>query len=343
VTRKSARGHSKNIRTSSCKESREALEQPGETLRALFFGSDEFALDSLELLMESRHPLVGVVGKPDRPAGRGLRPFPTAVVEKARGMPLDVWQPESLDEAELSGIVKERQWDVGVVVAYGGLIPVWLLSLPPFGFVNVHPSLLPRYRGAAPVERAIMNGASITGVTTIKMNERLDAGDILLHREERIYDDDTAATLRQRLARTGASLLLDTLDGLEDGSIEGVLQEEDKATEAPPIRSEEGNIDWREPEESLDRLVRALNPEPGAYTFFRGKRIKIWLTRVTDVPQGNEPGTIQNTGKEGFLVNTGTSCLQPILLQPEGKSRMGDAEFSRGQRITSGESFTREP
>lgn len=312
-------------------------------MKALFFGSDEFALDSLVELAESRHQLAGVVGKPDRPSGRGLKPVPTPVVERARGMSLDIWQPERLEKAELSGVFSVTGWDVGVVVAYGGLIPAWLLSLPASGFVNVHPSLLPRYRGAAPVERAIMNGASITGITTIRMNERLDAGDILLHREEPIFDDDTAGTLRQRLARAGATLLLKTLDGLEDGNIEGVPQEEEKVTLAPPIKNEECSIDWRQPSEQLDRLVRALNPEPGAYTFFRGRRIKVWSTRVTDVPQEDEPGTIQNMGKEGFLVNTGSSCLQPVLLQPEGKSRMGAAEFSRGQRITIGESFTREP
>lgn len=327
----------------SCKESRGALEEPGETLRVLFFGSDEFALDPLAQLAESRHLLVGVVGKPDRPSGRGLKPLPTPVVDKARCMSLAVWQPERLEEARLREVISGHEWDVGVVVAYGGLIPACLLAMPPFGFVNVHPSLLPRYRGAAPVERAIMNGASITGITTFKMNERFDAGDILLHREEPIYEDDTAGTLRQRLGCMGATLLVETLDGLEMGSIEAVPQEEEKATAAPPIKSEEGNIDWRQPAENLDRLVRAFNPEPGAYTFFRGKRIKIWSTRVTDVPQENEPGAIQNMGKEGFLVNTGSSCLQTVLLQPEGKSRMGAAEFSRGQRITSSESFTREP
>lgn len=312
-------------------------------MRVLFFGSDEFALDSLARLAESSHLLVGVVGKPDRPSGRGLKALPTPVVDRARRMSLSVWQPECLAESGLTEVINAHEWDVGVVAAYGGLIPEWLLSLPHFGFMNVHPSLLPRYRGAAPIERAIMNGASITGVTTFKMNERLDAGDILLHEEEPIYEDDTAGTLRQRLARIGAALLVDTLDSLEAGSVEAVPQEEDRATEAPPIKSEEGNIDWRQPAESLDRLVRALNPEPGAYTYFRGKRIKMWSTRITDVPQENEPGTIQNMGKEGFLVNTGSNCLRPVLLQPEGKSRMGDAEFSRGQRITSGESFTREP
>ena len=312
-------------------------------MRVLFFGSDEFALDSLVRLAESRHLLVGVVGKPDRPSGRGLRPLPTPVVEKAREMSLAVRQPERLEEAGLSEAVNGHVWDVGIVTGYGGLIPGWLLSLPPFGFVNVHPSLLPRYRGAAPVERAIMNGASITGVTTIKMDEKIDAGDILLHQEEPIYEDDTAFTLRQRLSRIGATLLLRTLDGIEAGTIEAVPQEEHKATDAPPIKNEEANIDWRQPAENLDRLVRALNPEPGAYTFFRGKRVKIWSTRVTDVPQEDEPGTLRNMGKEGFLVNTESTCLQPILLQPEGKLRMGAAEFSRGQRITGGESFTREP
>lgn len=312
-------------------------------MKLIIFGSDTFACESLELLIKSRHEVAGVVGKPDSPSGRGLKPVPTPVVAFARGCSFPVWQPETLREGEFPNEILELDWDAGVVVAYGGLIPVWLLERTPPGFVNLHPSLLPRYRGAAPVERALMNGASITGVTTIKMNERLDAGDILMHKEEPIYDEDTAGTLERRLAHLGAGLLVETLDELEAGRLVPVEQEEDKATEAPPVRVEEGNIDWSQPAEKIDRLVRAFNPSPGAFTFFRGKRIKIWAARLTDVPQEDEPGTLENMGKEGFLVNTGGNCLQTVLLQPEGKAKMGAAEFSRGQRILTGERFTREP
>lgn len=237
----------------------------------------------------------------------------------------------------------DLEWEAGVVVAYGGLIPGWLLEARPRGFINLHPSLLPRYRGAAPVERALMNGANITGVTTIRMNERLDAGDLLLHLEEPIYDDDTAGTLSKRLSSLGARLLVKTLEELDSGGIEAVPQEEDKVTFAPPVRSAEGNIDWGQPAEMIDRLVRSLDPDPGAFTFFRGRRLKIWSVRLTDVPPEDKPGTLMNMGKEGFLVNTGTNCVLVANLQPDGKPRMSAGEFSRGQRLLIAERFTREP
>lgn len=311
-------------------------------MKALFFGSDAFALPTLENLHKSRHRIVGVVGRPDQPSGRGLKVAATPVVEMARKMSLPLWQPECLDE-ELAGTLKDTGAEVGVVVAFGRLLSRHLLEIPPHGFINLHPSLLPRYRGAAPVERALMNGASITGVSTIRMNERLDAGDILLHREEPIYDEDDAGTLRERLAGIGAHLVPQTLDGLEAGEITPVPQEEDKATVAPPVRAAECNIDWGEPAEKIERLMRALSPEPGAYTFFRGRRVKIWSVHLTDVPPEDDPGTIMNMGKEGFLVNTGTNCLQAVTVQPEGKPRMSSGEFSRGQRLLIAERFTVEP
>ncbi len=309
-------------------------------LIVIFFGSDDFALEPLNALIASRHEVVGVVGRPDRPAGRGLKPLSTAVVAKAKALNLQLWQPESLSEDSLAPTLGEVSWDAGVVAAYGGLVPKWLLEFPRFGFINLHSSLLPRYRGAAPVERALMNGASITGVTTMHINERLDAGDILLHQETPVNEGDTAGTLRERLSHMGAHLLVETLDGIEERNIEPVAQDEDKATDAPSLTPGEGDIDWEQPAERIDRLVRALDPAPGAYTFFRGKRLKIWSVQVTDVPPEAEPGTLMNMGKEGFLVNTGTSCIRVVTVQPEGRQRMSAGEFSRGQRLLIGERFT---
>lgn len=313
-------------------------------MRLIFFGSDSFAVPSLERLDAcAGHSVEAVVGRPDAPAGRGLRTGPTPLVQKARELSLEVIQPERLDRATFSATADTVQWDAGVVVAYGALIPRWLLDVPARGFVNLHPSLLPRYRGAAPVERALMNGASITGVTTIMMNERLDAGGILMHEEEPIYEDDTTGKLKERLAAIGARGLEKTLDALEADGVEPVPQEEDKATYAPSVASVEGNIDWSLPAESVDRMVRALNPSPGAFTYFRGKRAKIWSARPTEVPPEDRPGTLMNMGKEGFLVNTGTDCVQVVTIQPEGKSRMSAGEFSRGSRLLIGERFTSEP
>ncbi len=312
-------------------------------MEIIFFGSDSFALEPLERLIASGHVLVGVVGRPDRPVGRGLKESATPVVARARELDLRIWQPESLSETSFGATARDAEWDAGVVVAYGGFIPRWLLDIPPMGFVNLHPSLLPRYRGAAPIKRALMNGASITGATTIQVNERLDAGDIMMHTEVPIADDDTAGTLSRRLGHLGAKLLIDTIYKLEGGTLEPVPQEEDKATSAPALLPDEGNVDWSLPAEKIDRLVRALDPEPGAYTFFRGKRVKLWSVQVTDVPPEDEPGTLMNMGKEGFLVNTGTACLRVVSVQPEGKHRMSAGEFSRGQRLLVAERFTGSP
>lgn len=311
-------------------------------MRTLFFASDAFAIEPLEAVLASRHEILAFLGRPDRPSGRGQKTAATPAVERAREAGLAVLQPESLARKCLAPLLDKIEWDVGVVVAYGGLIPSWLLQTPRLGFVNVHPSLLPRLRGAAPIERAIMKGTSVTGVTTIQMSDELDAGDILLHIEVPLTEEDSTGTLRDRLAHAGARLLVATLDACEDGALEPVPQEEDKATYAPPIKPAEGQIDWSQPAEAIDRLVRAINPEPGAFTWFRGKRVKIWSAHVTDVPPEDEPGTIMNLGKEGFIVNTGTTGIQVVTLQPEGKGRMTAAEFSRGQRLMIAECFTAE-
>jgi len=312
-------------------------------LRLLYFGSDDFAVPSLDKLLEGEHEIAAVVTRPDMPSGRGLKVGETPVATRAAECGIPVLKPAALTREEFADDIADRGWDAGVVVAYGGLIPRWLLDVPRLGFVNLHPSLLPRYRGAAPVERALMNGASVTGVSTIMLNEWLDAGDILEHHEEPINEDDTAGVLRERLSSHGARLLSATLDALERGELTPVPQEEEKATFAPPVSTAEGNIDWSRPAESIDRLVRAMDPQPGAYTFFRGKRVKVLQARLTDVPPEDEPGTIMNLGKEGFLVNTGTTGLQVLQVQPEGKQKMTSAEFSRGQRLDIAESFTREP
>lgn len=312
-------------------------------MRTLFFASDSFAVEPLEAVLSGGHDVLAFIGRPDRPAGRGLKHTATPAVDAARAAGLAVLQPESLEEKCLAGLIDKLEWDAGVVVAYGGLIPRWLLDAPPLGFVNLHPSLLPRYRGAAPIERAIMNGTSVTGVTTIRMDEGLDTGDILLHKEVPVTEEDDTGTLRDRLSRAGGRLLVATLDRLEDGIVTAVPQEEDKATYAPPVRPEEGEIDWAMPAETIERLMRAMSPEPGAFTCFRGRRIKIWSVRVTEVPPEDEPGTIMNLGKEGFIVNTGSTGIQVVSLQPEGKGRMTAAEFSRGQRLLIAERFARSP
>lgn len=311
-------------------------------LQIIFFGSDLFAVEPLERILATHHRVMCVVGRPDRPSGRGRRLTPTPLVERSLELGIELQRPERLDHA-LEEKLPLEEFDIGVVVAYGELVPAWLIDKAPCGFVNLHPSLLPRYRGAAPVERAIMEGASITGITTIEMSEKLDAGDIIKHREVPLDGDETAGNLSRELSHVGAALLVETLDAMEDGSARRVPQDEANATYAPAISAEEGNIDWSAPAEKVDRLVRALDPSPGAYTHFRGTRLKILKVRLTDVPTEDEPGTIMAMGKEGFLVNTSSGCVQVLSVKPAGKKKMSSGEFSRGQRISIGEKFTGEP
>jgi methionyl-tRNA formyltransferase len=312
-------------------------------LKVLYFGSDFFSIVPLEAIAGSVHELSGVVTTPDRPSGRGLELAPTPVAERSNQIGVPLFKPERLSEGELRAQFAGTGFDIGIAVAYGLVIPNWLLESAHYGFINLHPSLLPRLRGASPVQSALISGANITGVTTIQMDDGLDTGDILLHVEEPISEEDTTGTLSKRLSHLGSKLLLDTLAGLESGTVRPVPQEDEKATYAPPLSREDARIDWKRTAEQVNRLIRAMNPSPGAYSFFRGKRVKLWKALVTDVPQEDVPGTVMEMGKEGFLVNTTTTCIHVLKVQPEGKKTMSGAEFSRGQRFDIGESFTEKP
>ena len=308
----------------------------------LFFGNTEFSLPSAQTILSSQHSINGVITLRDRPMGRGLSEVPTPTKEWAQGEALELIEVDGTEMENLAKRLDSMKWDAGVVVAFGRKIPQDLLEKAPRGFVNLHPSLLPRYRGAAPIQRAIMEGANLTGVTTILMNEELDQGPILMHREEPILDEDNSGTLESRMSHIGAKVLLETLDGLEMNKIKPSPQDDGKATYAPSVTKRECNIDWSMSGERVRDLVRALNPRPGAYTFFREKRVKIWLCHLTDVPSEDVPGTLMSLGKEGFLVCTGTDCIQIEKIQMEGREKVSAREFSRGHRIMVGERFLRE-
>lgn len=308
-------------------------------MRIVFMGTPGFAVPSLEKLIECSYEIMAVVTQPDRPRGRGQKMTPPPVKDFAHQRGLLVAQPESVNEEAFVERLTTWRPDCVVVVAFGQILNRSVLAMPPLGCVNVHASLLPRYRGAAPIHRAILNGDSSTGVTTMKMNERMDAGDLLLQQEISIHEGDTTGTVEQRLAVVGASLLVETLNGLQDGTVSPSPQDESEATFAPLIRNSDAAMRWTHPARVLHNQVRGLNPNPGAFTQLAGRLLKVWRTEVTEPGSvTGSPGQVVGLGPEGFpRVQTGEGWLRLNEVQPQDRKRMGGDEWARGTRLQGGE------
>ncbi|HVL89055.1 MAG TPA: methionyl-tRNA formyltransferase [Actinomycetota bacterium] len=301
-------------------------------MRVAFFGTPDVAAVALRRLIGSHHEIVVAVTQPDRPRGRSGTPQPPPAKQVAAEAGIPVLQPPTPKQDSFAPEFAAFSPDACVVVAYGHLLPPAVLAVPPRGTYNAHFSLLPRYRGAAPVQRAIMNGDDRTGVCVFLLEPTLDTGPVLERVEVAIEDDDTTGTLLARLAPIGADALVRTLDAVEDGTAEPKPQRDEAATPAPKIKPDEGEIDWSHPAERIRNLIRGLNPSPGAYTFFKGKRVKIWSAALADEPgEPGEPGAaIPVAG--GFAIAAGEGAIVPTELQPEGKRRMTADEFLRGYR-----------
>ncbi len=312
-------------------------------MRIVFFGSPASALPSLRGLIEAGHSLELVVTQPDKPAGRGRRLTPSAVKAFALERGLPVLEPARIrkDDSVLPRL-REVRPDIHVVVAYGQIIPGAIIDFPQHRSLNVHFSLLPKYRGAAPVQWTVLNGDPETGVTIIVLNERMDEGDILAQVRTGVGPRETAAELESRLAVMGAGLLLGTLGRLED--LIPVPQDHGLATLAPKIGKELGLIAWSEPAWAIDRKVRALAERPGAYTFFRGRRLGLYIGRPPAArAEGRRPGEIISVGKDGLAVACGDGGAYLIeVLQPEGRARMSARDFANGAKIRVGETLGRE-
>ncbi len=302
-------------------------------------GTPDFAVPSLNRLSGSSHEIVGVVTVPDKPRGRGQKMQPSAVKMRALELGLPVFQPEKLRDRTFIETLKLWQADCFIVVAFR-ILPPEVFRLPPKGTVNLHSSLLPKYRGAAPIQWALMNGETETGVTTFLIDEKVDTGEILLQTRVPILQDDDAGSLHDKLAERGANLILETVDGLESGSLHPTPQQ-GMATPAPKILPEHGHIDWAKPAETIVNQIRALSPYPGAYTTWLGRRIKLFgvTVQIQDVTVHSVPGTILNIVDEGIQVQTGSESLVVRALQLEGKKRMDVAAFLRGADLKSGQRF----
>ena len=312
-------------------------------MKLLFCGTPEFAVPTLRRLHAEGFSIAAAVTQPDRPKGRGLEPAASPVKQAAVELGLRVEQPEKLKGDAGRARLAKYEPEAVVIVGYGQLIPADLLDIPPHGWINLHASLLPKYRGAAPVQWALMRGESATGVTTMRIDAGLDTGPILLQAEEVIREDDTAVTLAARLAERGAPLMVETLRGLAAGSLAPRPQDPAQASKAPLLKKEDGRVEWSLAAREIYDRIRGLMPWPGAFTTFRGKNLHVWWATPVEAPQGvvqpPAPGTLLAEKHALYVACGGESWLRLEEVQPADRKRMRAEDFVNGLHVKSGERF----
>jgi len=318
-------------------------------MRIIFMGTPDFAVSSLQTLVQSKHEVCLVVTQPDKPRGRGNQVSFSPVKEEAVKAGIPVYQPAKIKEKECVSYIRSFQPDVIVVVAFGQILSKELLDIPKYGCINVHGSLLPKYRGAAPIQWAVLNGEKVSGVTTMRMDEGLDTGDIMLKKEVVLAEDETAGSLFDRLQEEGAVLLRETLEALEKGTITYTPQVEEEATKTRMITKDMGHLNFERSAEELERYVRGLSPWPSAFGRLSGKTLKIWKAKVAEGEQEAacreadseelEAGTILLVTKQHIFVKTAEGYLRLDEVQIEGKKRMGCEDFLRGFTVEAGMSL----
>lgn len=306
-------------------------------MKIIFMGTPDFSVGALKALAENGYEIAAAVTQPDKPRGRGKEARMTPVKKAALELGIPVYQPLRVREEAFMNTVREIAPDVIVVSAFGQIIPKALLELPKYGCINIHASLLPKYRGAAPIQWAVIDGEEVSGVTIMQMDPGLDTGDMLERTEVPLAPDETGGSLFDKLSRAGAELLIRTLHKLETGALEPEKQPEESPTPyARMIRKEDGRIDWNMEAEAIERRVRGLNPWPSAYTSLNGKTLKIWRAEVLPRDSEKAPGTVAEAGKNGLDVQTGKGMLRILEVQLEGKKRMDTDAFLRGCRVEAG-------
>lgn len=303
-------------------------------MRLLFMGTPPFAVPTLKALLSSRHTVAAVFTQPDKPAGRGEKLSAPPVKQAALEHGVPVYQPEKLKAPEWQPVFTELKSDACVVVAYGKILPQWLLDLPRLGAYNVHASLLPKYRGAAPIHWAIANGETVTGVTTMKLDAGMDTGDLLLQKEIIIGPEDTSVLVHDRLSKIGAALMIETLDLLERGAAKPVRQDSALATYAPVLKKSDGLLDWEQDAAALHNRIRAFNPWPGTYTLLQGQMLRIWKARPAGAPAEPLPaGTLLHHASGAAWVACKTGFLQLEEVQLENRRRTSALDFLHGIRL----------
>ena len=312
-------------------------------MRIVFMGTPEFAVPSLGALLKSDDQVVGIVTQPDRPKGRGqvLTPPPVKLIAQREGIPF--LQPAKIRVPEFLTALADWKPDLIAVTAYGRILHGPILALPPMGCVNVHGSLLPKYRGAAPVQWAVINGETETGITTMMMDEGMDTGAMLLQEPLPIFPEDTSGTLAPRLAELGGRLLVETIARLKAGTITPQPQNHALATLAPPLKKEDGVIDWMTSAISIANRVRGLSPWPGAYTYFGGERWMVWSATASPARAGAVPGTIIDVTKQTIHVATREGVLALREIQPANSKRLTVMQYLAGHRVSAGQRFDAVP
>jgi methionyl-tRNA formyltransferase len=302
-------------------------------MKIIFMGTPEFAVPCLQALLENKYDVTHVFTQPDRAQGRGQKIQLTPVKEFALKHDIEVCQPDNINTQYWKEFIKELQPDLIIAVAYGQILKQDILDAPKYGCVNVHASLLPKYRGAAPINWSIINGETITGVTTMYMERGLDCGNMIMKRETVIEADETAGQLHDKLSIMGAGLLLDTIKAISEGKADSVPQNNTEATYAPIMSKSLGKIDWSKPAKEINNLIRGVNPWPSAYSHYNEKLIKIWKAEIEETCTAAKPGMIIKLNNKGIHVSTGKGCLVIKELQPQNGKRMDVASFLRGNSI----------
>ncbi len=299
-------------------------------MNILFMGSPAFAAPTLQAIAQNHN--VSVITQPDKPARRGYHQTPPVIKLMAQKLKLPVYQPFSLNTIEGITLVRNLQPELIVVVAFGQILPDEILGIPPLGCINLHPSLLPKYRGAAPMQWSLINGDEKTGITVAYITSKLDSGDIILQREASIENFDTGASLSDKLSSSGAMLVIEAICLIKDGNVQRIPQDETRTSYAPKIRHEDAIIDWKKPAKNIFNLVRALNPVPGAYAMVGSERLKILITEIVDVHVSQEPGTVIELTKRGPVISTQDKGLLLLEVQPQAKKPMSGWQFLQGHR-----------
>lgn len=308
-------------------------------MKIVYMGTPDFSVGALEALIAAGHEILTVVTQPDRPKGRNKELTVSPVKECAQRHGLSVYQPQKIKAAESVAYLKTLQADIYIVAAFGQMLSQEVLDIPRYGCVNIHASLLPQYRGAAPIQQVLLDGRTETGITIMQMDAGCDTGDILLQEKLKITEDDTAGTLFEKMSSLGAELIVKTIPLIEAGTIVPVRQDNSLSSSTSKVSKEMGHIQWKVSAQGLVRLIHAMSPWPSAYTRLNGKILKIWKAEAADSAKNGEPGSVAEVTADSLSVYTGKGQLYLQEVQLEGKRRMCISEFLRGNQLVPGQKF----